>query len=89
MMTLLDVQGIYRATVYDAHDQPVGWWEVNAVEPFRPRVFAGALPHTSPAAEAGLMLALSSEIDWIEDHALDVYRGNSGGRGGSHLGAGR
>jgi len=89
MLTLLDVQGIYRATVFDVHDQPVGWWEVNVVEPFRPRVFAGALPRMSPAAEAGLMLALSSEIDWIEDHALDVYRGNSGGRGGTHLGAGR
>jgi hypothetical protein len=81
-LTLLDVEGIYRATVFDEHDQPVGWWEVEVVEPFRPRVFAGSLPGTSPAAEAGLMLALNSEIDWIESHVLDVYRGNSGGRGG-------
>ena len=32
------------------------------------------------------MLALNSEIDWIENHVLDVWRGLSGGRGGSHLG---
>lgn len=81
-LTLLDVEGIYRATVFDEHDQPVGWWEVEVVEPFRPHVFAGSLPGTSPAAEASLMLALNSEIDWIENHVLDVYRGNSGGRGG-------
>jgi hypothetical protein len=56
--------------------------EVNVVEPFRPHVFAGVVPGTSPASEAGLMLALNSEIDWIENHVLDVYRGNSGGRGG-------
>ena len=85
-LTLLDVEGTYRATVFDEHDQPVGWWEVEVVEPFRPRVFSGSLPGTSPAAEAGLMLALNSEIDWIENHVLDVWRGMSGGRGGSHLG---
>ena len=87
--TLLDVQGTYRATIFDAHDQPVGWWEVEVVEPFRPRVFAGVMPGTSPASEAGLMLALSSEIDWIENHALDVWRGTSGGHLGSQLGNGR
>jgi hypothetical protein len=85
-LTLLDVEGTYRATVFDEHDQPVGWWEVEVVEPFRPRVFSGSLPGTSPAAEAGLILALNSEIDWIENHVLDVWRGMSGGRGGSHLG---
>jgi hypothetical protein len=85
-LTLLDVQGVYRATVFDAHDQPVGWWEVEIVEPFRPHVFAGVLPGASPAAQAGVMLALNSEIDWIENHVLDVWRGMSGGRGGSHLG---
>jgi hypothetical protein len=88
-VTLLDVQGIYRATIFDAHDQPVGWWEVEVIEPFRPRVFAGVMPGTSPAAEAGLMLALNSEIDWIENHALDVFRGTSGGHLGSHSGGGR
>ena len=88
-LTLLDVQGTYRATIFDVHNQPVGWWEVEVVEPFRPRVFAGVMPGTSPAAEAGLMLALNSEIDWIENHAFDVYRGTSGGRDGSHGGGGR
>jgi hypothetical protein len=85
-LTLLDVEGTYRATVFDEHDQPVGWWEVEVVEPFRPHVFVGVLPGTSPAAQAGVMLALNSEIDWIENHVLDVWRGLSGGRGGSHLG---
>ena len=84
--TLLDVEGIYRSTVFDAHDQPIGWWEVKIVEPFRPHVFAGVVPGTSPATQAGVMLALNSEIDWIENHVLDVWRGLSGGRGGSHLG---
>ena len=88
-LTLLDVAGIYRATVFDAHDQPVGWLEVKVVEPFRPRVYEGLLPGTSPTAEAGLMLALNSEIDWIENHALDVYRGTSGGHIGSHPGSAR
>jgi hypothetical protein len=67
----------------------VGWWEVEIVEPFRPRIYAGVMPATSPAAEAGLMLALNSEIDWIENHALDVFRGTSGGHLGSHGGGGR
>lgn len=88
-LTLLDVQGTYRSTVFDAHDQPVGWLEVNVVEPFRPHVFAGVVPGTSPASEAGLMLALNSEIDWIENHALDVWRGTSGGHFDSHMGTGR
>ena len=87
--TLLDVQGIYRATVFDEHDQPVGWLEVNVVEPFRPRVFAGVVPGTSPATEAGLMLALNSEIEWIENQALDNWRGTSGGHFDSHMGNGR
>src|SRR5262245_59427112 len=87
--TLLDVQGTYRATVFDEHDQPVGWLEVDVVEPFRPHVFAGVVPGTSPATEAGLMLALNSEIEWIENHALDVWRGTSGGHFGSNLGNGR
>jgi hypothetical protein len=85
-LTLLDVEGVYRSTVFDTHDQPVGWWEVKIVEPFRPHVFAGVVPGTSPVAQAGVMLALNSEIDWIENHVLDVWRGMSGGRGGSHLG---
>jgi len=87
--TLLDVQGTYRATVFDEHDQPVGWLEVDVVEPFRPHLFAGVVPGTSPATEAGLMLALNSEIEWIENHALDVWRGTSGGHFGNNLGNGR
>jgi len=32
------------------------------------------------------MLALNSEIEWIENHALDVFRGTSGGHLGTHSG---
>jgi hypothetical protein len=35
------------------------------------------------------MLALNSEIEWIENHALDVWRGTSGGHFGNNLGNGR
>jgi hypothetical protein len=35
------------------------------------------------------MLALNSEINWIENQALDVHRGISGGRGGSQSTGGR
>src|SRR5262245_54295506 len=88
-LTLLDVAGIYRATAFDAHDQPVGWLEVKVVEPFRPRVFEGVLPGMSATAEAGVMLALNSEIDWIENHSLDGYRGTYGGHVGGHPGSAR
>jgi len=39
--------------------------------------------------EAGVTLALSSEIDWIEDHTLDVYRGTSSGHLDERSGGGR
>jgi len=77
--TLLDVRGTYRAEILDASNRRVGWWEVHIAEPFEPRLFEGTVPEVSPAMEAGMTLALNSEIDWIEDHALDVYRGTSGG----------
>jgi hypothetical protein len=87
--TLLDVQGTYRAAVTDASDHPVGWWQVYIAEPFQPRLFEGVVPGVSPAIEAGLTLALNSEIDWIENHTLDVYRGTSSGRLDGRSGDGR
>ena len=43
----------------------------------------------SPEGQAGLVLALNSEVDWIENQMLDVHRGTSGGRGGGHSIGGR
>jgi len=32
-----------------------------------------------PAVSAAAAVALDAEIDWIEAHALDIYRGDGGG----------
>src|SRR6266849_6812437 len=53
--------------ILDANNRRVGWWEVHIAEPFEPRLFEGVVPGVSPAMEAGVTLALNSEIDWIED----------------------
>jgi len=87
--TLLDVHGTYRAEILDADNRRVGWWAVHIAEPFEPRLFEGVVPGVSPAMEAGVTLALNSEIDWIEDHTLDVYRGTSGGHLHERSGGGR
>jgi hypothetical protein len=87
--TLLDVRGTYRAAVVDADGHPVGWWQVNVSEPYEPRLFQGAAPGVSPAVGAGLSLALNSEIDWIENQTLDVYRGTSSGHFDDRSGGGR
>lgn len=87
--TLLDVHGTYRADILDANNRRVGWWEVHIAEPFEPRLFEGVVPGVSPAMEAGVTLALNSEIDWIEDHTLDVYRGTSSGHRDERSGGGR
>jgi hypothetical protein len=72
--TNLDLRGVYRATVFDAGDTAVGWFEVRAPSPDTPRVFQGRLPPL-PLAGPALSVALGSELDWIEDHTVDVYRG--------------
>jgi hypothetical protein len=87
--TLLDVYGTYRADILDANNRRVGWWEVHIADPFEPRRFEAVVPDVSPVMEAGVTLALDSEIDWIEDHALDVYRGRSGGHLHERAGGGR
>jgi hypothetical protein len=44
------------------------------------RLYDGLLPAAvGPGLAAAAAVALGSELDWIEDHALDVYRGSSGG----------
>jgi len=87
--TSLDLQGTYRATILDARDQRIGWFQVRNVEPFGARLFQGIMPGMSPEEQAGLVIALNSEIDWIENRVVDVHRGASGGRDGSHSMGGR
>lgn len=85
--TSLDIQGTYRATIRDQGDRPVGWLQVRILDSYGARVFQGILPAISPEQQAGLMLALNSEIDWIENVVTDVHRGTSGGRGGHSSGS--
>lgn len=79
--TVLDVRGTYRAALHDASNAPAGWIRVR-ISPYQEasRIFDGVLPAAMPPeVAAAAVIALDVEIDWIEDHALDVYRGASGG----------
>jgi hypothetical protein len=87
--TSLDLQGTYRATILDANNQLIGWFQVRNVEPYGARLFQGIIPGVSLEEQAGLVLALNSEIDWIENQVIDVHRGTSGGRDGGHSTSGR
>jgi hypothetical protein len=73
---VLDVRGTFRADVRDSKGEPVGWLRVQ-VGPYAPssRIYDGVLPTTvsGPLAVAAAA-ALSSEIDWIMQHTLNVYR---------------
>jgi hypothetical protein len=84
--TNLDVRGTFRAQVTGSGGEPRGWFEVHVPSPDEPRVFAGALSHAPPEAGPALALALASELDWIEDHTIDVYRGLDRGRDGTGRG---
>jgi len=79
--TVLDVRGTYRAALRDAKGGETGWLRVK-VTPYAesPRIYDGVLPaEVGPGLAAATAVALGSEIDWIENHALNVYRGTSGG----------
>jgi hypothetical protein len=79
--TVLDVRGTYRATLHDPGGAAVGWLRVR-IGPYQEasRIFDGVLPAAiPPEVAAAAVIALSAELDWIEDHALDVYRSTSGG----------
>src|SRR5262249_10740393 len=81
VQTNLDLRGVYRATIFDGGDAPVGWFEVRAPSPDAPRVFQGRLPQMPFTAGPALVVALASELDWIEAHTIDVYRGTGRERG--------
>ena len=79
--TVIDVRGTYQAALRDAKGASVGWLRVR-VGPYlpAPRIFEGVVPAAvDPALSAAAAVALDAEIDWIEAHALDVYRGNGEG----------
>ena len=74
--TSIDVRGTYRAAVRDASGAEAGWLRVK-ISPYQesPRIYDGVLPRDfSPGVAAALAVALSSEIDWIESHSIDVNR---------------
>jgi hypothetical protein len=79
--TVLDARGTFRAELRDAGDTPVGWLRARN-NPYQAatRIYDAALP---PAIDDSLAVAaflvLDAELTWIEDHALDVYRGQGGG----------
>jgi hypothetical protein len=75
---VLDMPGIYRAEVRDAQERPVGWMRVE-IGRFGPvlRVYDGELPNSinGPLAVAGVE-QIQSDIDWVEQHAINPYVGN-------------
>ena len=81
VQTVVDVRGTYRGELRDAAGHSVGWLRVR-IGPYlpAPRIYDGVLPADLPPGVAvATAVALGSEIDWIEAHALDVYRGVGGG----------
>jgi len=78
----VDVRGTFRSELRDPGGHVVGWLQVRSWPPSSPRLFQGALPRGLPVAVGpALAVALASELDWIDDHTLDVYRGGDGRRG--------
>lgn len=78
--TILDVRGTYRAALHDAKGTEAGWLRVR-ITPYGDafRVYDGVLPAgVGPGLAAAAVVALNSEIDWIENHTVDVYRGADG-----------
>ncbi len=80
--TVLDVRGTFRAPVRDPAGAAVGWLRVR-IGPYleAPRLYDGVLlASVPPALAVAAAVALDGEVDWIEDHAVNVYRSDGGGR---------
>ena len=80
--TSLDVRGEFRADVLEAGGTRRGWLTVRVPGPDGPRLFSSDITGTPAAVAPAMALALVSELDWIEDHLIDVYRGTGRERGG-------
>ena len=77
----LDLRGTFRADLHDQGGKAAGWLRVQ-IGPYgdAPRIFDAVLPPAvPPALAAAVTVALGSELDWIEGHTLDVYRGGQSG----------
>ena len=79
---MLDVRGTYRAELRDAQGTPSGWLRVR-VSPSRAarNIYDGAVPAVlnGPLATAAAAV-LDGEVNYIEDHAVNVYFGGSPAR---------
>jgi len=78
--TVIDVRGTYRATLRDSSGAAVGWLRTR-ISPYQEasRIFDGALPPAiQPELAVAAATALNGEIDWIEAHAINLYRDGSG-----------
>jgi hypothetical protein len=76
--TSVDVRGTYRAPLRDPGGAEIGWLRVR-ISPYQEasRIYDGVLPaDLGTGVAAGMVVALSSEIDWIQAHTLDVYHGS-------------
>jgi hypothetical protein len=76
----LDVRGVFRADVLDDGDRRAGWFQVTSWPPSEPRVYQGVVASDGADVAPAMAVALRSEMDWIADHTLDVYRGGGGDR---------
>jgi len=79
--TVLDVRGTYRAAVHNGSGAAAGWLRVR-VSPYQEaaRIYDGVLPpEIDDGLAAAAAVAIDTEVTWVEDHALDVYRGTGGG----------
>jgi hypothetical protein len=76
--TVLDVRGIYQAELHDPTGASAGWLRVRISPSMAaPRIYEGVLPAfvQEPLATAAIAL-VDSDVDYIENHAADVYLGN-------------
>src|SRR5262245_20782926 len=89
--TVLDVRGSYEAVLRDEKGAAVGNLHVR-ITPYQEaaRVYEFVLPPAIPPALAVAAAAsLDAEIDWIEDHAVNVYRGSGAGHLGESIPIGK
>lgn len=79
--TVLDMRGTFRAPLRDGAGREVGWLRVR-IGPYQgpPRKYDAVLPDTMDGAlAAAAAVLLDAELDWIESHALNVYRSTGEG----------